>query len=313
MINFTLRQLEVFESVARHLSYTRAAQSLHLTQPAVSMQIRQLEGIAGLPLFEQLGKKIYLTAAGTELLHYCRNILQQITEAENVLTELRVAGQGRLAISAATTASYFATQLLAEFCRRHPRVSVSLGISNRETLLQQLALNETDMAIMGRPPDGLDLDMRAFMENPLVVIAPPQHALVQTSNIPLERLQQETFLVREQGSGTRIAMERFFAERGIHLATGSEMSTNEAIKQAVQAGMGLGILSLHTVALELETARLVVLDVQAFPIMRDWYVVHRMGKRLTATAQLFKDFLLREGAQVAALKGFSSGSYAKTG
>lgn len=310
MINFTMRQLQIFESVARHLSYTRAAQALHLSQPAVSMQIRQLEEIAGLPLFEQLGKKIYLTAAGKELLQYCRNILQQVGEAENVLAELRDADHGRLAISTATTASYFTTQLLAEFCRRHPRVSVSLGVFNREILLTQLALNEMDMAIMGRPPDGLDLEMHAFMGNPLVVIAPPQHALADEQAIPLQRLQQETFLVREQGSGTRIAMERFFAERGIHLTTGSEMSTNEAIKQAVQAGMGLGILSLHTVALELEVGRLVVLDVQSFPIMRDWYVVQRKGKRLTATAQLFKDFLLREGAAIAALKGFSSGSSA---
>lgn len=306
MINFTMRQLQIFESVARHLSYTRAAQSLHLTQPAVSMQIKQLEGIAGLPLFEQLGKKIHLTAAGKELLQYCRGILQQVGEAENVLTELRDADRGRLAISAATTASYLATQLLAEFCKRHPKVSVSLGVSNREVVLAQLALNEMDMAIMGRPPEGLDLEMHAFMGNPMVVLAPPQHALARERGIALERLQQETFLMREPGSGTRMAMERFFAERGIHLVTGSEMSTNEAIKQAVQAGMGLGILSLHTVALELEAGRLVVLDVQSFPIMREWYVVHRKGKRLTATAQMFKDFLLREGAQVAARQGFSS-------
>lgn len=304
MLNFTIRQIEVFESVARHLSYSRAAESLHLSQPAVSMQIRQLEDVAGLPLFEQLGKKIYLTAAGHELLHYSRNILGQITEAQNVLTELKGVDMGRLIISTATTASYFATQLLAEFCRRHPKVSVSLSVSNRETLLHQLAHNEMDMAIMGRPPDGLNLEMSTFMENPLIVIAPPQHALASVSDIPLKRLQQETFLVREQGSGTRIAMERFFSEQGIHLSQGSEMSTNEAIKQAVQAGMGLGILSLHAASLEIETGRLVALDVRKFPIMRDWYVVLRKGKRLTATAQLFKDFLLREGAKIAAEKGF---------
>ena len=313
MINFTMRQLQIFENVARHLSYTRAAEALHLSQPAVSMQIRQLESIAGLPLFEQLGKKIHLTPAGRELLQYCRNILQQMAEAENVLAELRDADRGRLAICAATTGSYLATQLLAEFCKFHPKVSVSLNVSNREEVLAQLARNETDMAIMGRPPDGLDLEMHVFMGNPMVVLAPPQHPLATVRGIPLQRLQQETFLMRETGSGTRMAMERYFAERGIHLTAGSEMSTNEAIKQAVQAGMGLGILSLHTVALELEAGRLIVLDVQSFPIMRDWYVVHRKGKRLTATAQMFKDFLLHQGAQVAARKGFSSGDVPLSG
>ena len=305
MLHLTLRQLRVFDSVAHHLSFSRAAEALHLTQPAVSMQIKQLEEAVGLPLFEQLGKKIYLTVAGKEFLHYCRNILDQLTEAENVLAEMKGVDRGKLTMGVATTASYFATQLLAEFCKRYPKVSVSLNVTNRETLLQQLAQNQLDMAVMGKPPEGLDLDMTSFMENPLVIIAAVNHPLAHTSDIPLSRLQQETFLVREQGSGTRIAMERFFTEQGIKLTTGTEMSTNEAIKQAVQAGMGLGILSLHTVSLELEANRLVVLDVQSFPIMRDWYVVHRKGKRLTATAQMFKEFLLKEGAQIAEEKGFS--------
>jgi len=305
MLHLTLRQLRVFDSVAHHLSFSRAAEALHLTQPAVSMQIKQLEEAVGLPLFEQLGKKIYLTVAGKEFLHYCRNILDQLTEAENVLAEMKGVDRGKLTMGVATTASYFATQLLAEFCKRYPKVSVSLNVTNRETLLQQLAQNQLDMAIMGKPPEGLDLDMTSFMENPLVIIAAVNHPLAHTSDIPLSRLQQETFLVREQGSGTRIAMERFFTEQAIKLTTGTEMSTNEAIKQAVQAGMGLGILSLHTVSLELEANRLVVLDVQSFPIMRDWYVVHRKGKRLTATAQMFKEFLLKEGAQIAEEKGFS--------
>ena len=305
MLHLTLRQLRVFDSVAHHLSFSRAAEALHLTQPAVSMQIKQLEEAVGLPLFEQLGKKIYLTVAGKEFLHYCRNILDQLTEAENVLAEMKGVDRGKLTMGVATTASYFATQLLAEFCKRYPKVSVSLNVTNRETLLQQLARNEIDMAVMGKPPEDLNLDMTAFMENPLVIIAAVNHPLAHTPNIPLSRLQQETFLVREQGSGTRIAMERFFTEQGIKLTTGTEMSTNEAIKQAVQAGMGLGILSLHTVSLELEAKRLVVLDVQSFPIMRNWYVVHRKGKRLTVTAQMFKEFLLKEGAQIAEEKGFS--------
>lgn len=293
-MNFTLRQLHVFDAVSRHLSYSRAAESLHLTQPAVSMQIKQLEETAGVPLFEQLGKKVFLTEVGREFQHYCRNVLQQLAEAESMLEDFK-GMRGSLSICVASTASYFTPYLLAEFCRRHPETHVSLSVTNREIVLQRLTSNEMDMAIMGRPPENLDLDATPFMENRLAIIAPVDHPLAHAHDIPLSRLAEETFLVREQGSGTRITVERFFAERGIVLTAGTEMSTNEAIKQAVQAGMGLGILSLHTVSLELETRRLTVLDVQNFPIQRHWYVVHRKGKRLSMVAQAFKSFLL-EGA-----------------
>lgn len=298
MINFTLRQLRVFDAVARHLSYSRAAEALHLTQPAVSMQIKQLEDGCGIPLFEQLGKKIYLTAAGAEFRQHCSKVLQELNDAEAMLSDFK-GMRGKLSIYVASTASYFTPQLLAEFCKLHPKAQVSLNVTNREVLLQRLTNNETDMAIMGRPPEGLDLDATPFMDNRLVIIAPVQHPLAGEKNIPLPRLGEETFLVREQGSGTRIAMERFFAEQGIRLVTGTEMSTNEAIKQAVQAGMGLGILSLHTLQLELEMRRLTVLDVQSFPIQRRWYVVHRKGKRLSMAAEAFKNFLISEAAGLA--------------
>lgn len=298
MLHLTLRQLKVFDAVARHLSYSRAAEALHLTQPAVSMQIKQLEESGGVPLFEQLGKKVYLTEAGQEFRQYCSNILQQLNDAEAMFADFK-GMSGKLSICVASTASYFTPQLLAEFCRRHPKAQVSLSVTNREILLQRLAHNEMDMVIMGRPPEGLDLDATPFMENRLAIIAPVNHPLAKTSGIPLARLSEETFLVREQGSGTRIAMERFFADQNIKLTTGTEMSTNEAIKQAVQAGMGLGILSLHTVQLELEMQRLTVLDVQSFPIQRRWYVVHRQGKRLGNVALAFKEFLLNEGAGLA--------------
>lgn len=296
MLHVSLRQLRVFDAVARHLSYSRAAESLHLSQPAVSMQIKQLEESVGVPLLEQLGKRIYLTEAGREFQQHCLNILHQLADAEAMFSGYK-GMSGRLSICVASTASYFSPQLLAAFCRRHPQALVSLNVTNRENLLQRLAQNETDMAVMGRPPEGLDLDATPFMENPLVIIAPPDHALAADRGIPLARLQQETFLVREQGSGTRIAMERFFTEQGIRLTTGTEMSTNEAIKQAVQAGMGLGILSLHTIGLELETGRLAVLDAEHFPIRRHWYVVHRRGKRLSTVARTFKEFLLDSAGQ----------------
>lgn len=294
MLHLTFRQLSVFEAVARRLSFSRAAEELHLTQPAVSMQMKQLEENVGLPLFEQLGKKISLTEAGHELYHYSRTIAQQLAEAEAVLDELKGLERGKLRISVASTANYFAPQLLAIFSQRFPNVTVSLNVTNRESLLNQLANNEMDMAIMGQPPDGLDLAAESFLDNPLVVIAPVNHPLARKKRIPLTLLQNETFLIREQGSGTRIAMERFFAQRGITLKPGMEMSSNEAIKQGVQAGLGLGIVSIHTVALELEMKRLAVLDVDSFPIMRHWYVVHRANKRLSGVAQAFKHFLLDE-------------------
>lgn len=291
MINISLRQLRIFEAVAKNLSYSRAAEALHLSQPAVSMQIRQLEETAGIPLFEQLGKKIYLTEAGREFLLHARNIIQQLNEAESMFSSLK-GMQGKLSICVASTASYFAPRLLAHFSRLYPKAQISLNVTNREKLLSLLAQNETDMVIMGRPPEGHDLEATSFMENPLVIIAPVNHPLADEKNIPMARLAEETFLVREQGSGTRIAMERYFSEHGIALSTGTEISTNEAIKQAVQAGMGLGILSLHTIQLELEAQRLTVLDVKGFPIQRHWYVVHRKGKRLSAVAKAFKVFLL---------------------
>lgn len=296
MLNITVRQLKVFEAVTRHLSYTRAAETLHLSQPATSMQIKQLEEVTGVQLFEQFGKKIYLTEAGKEFQHYCQNILQQLNDAESMFANLK-GMHGKLTICVATTAGYFTPQLLAEFCKQHPKAQVSLNVMNREKLLTLLAHNEMDMAIMGRPPEGHDLEAVSFMDNPLIIIAPIDHPLANERNIPMARLAEETFLVREQGSGTRIAMERYFSERDIALTTGTEMSTNEAIKQAVQAGMGLGILSQNTIQLELETKRLTVLDVEYFPIQRHWYVIHRKGKHLTTIAATFKNFLLDRNYQ----------------
>ncbi len=297
-MHLTLRQLKVFEAVARHLNYTRAAGELHLTQPAVSMQVRQLEESLGVPLFEQLGKRVHLTEAGQEVLTYARTVTQQLDELEAVLNRLKGLSGGRLRISVATTANYFIPTLLGTFSRRYPDVTVSLDVTNRETLLRQLTENIVDLVIMGQPPAGLDVEAQAFMDNPLVIVAPPNHPLADQKKIPLTRLQDEVFLVREPGSGTRIAMERFFAERGMRLKTGMEVGSNEAIKQSVQAGLGLGLLSRATIEQELVLKRLAVLDVADFPIMRHWYVVHRRGKRLSAAAEAFKQFMLKEAREI---------------
>jgi DNA-binding transcriptional LysR family regulator len=292
MLHLTLRQLKVFEAVARNLSYSKAARELHLTQPAVSMQVRGLEDSIGLVLTEQIGKKIFLTEAGKEVFHYSRSVAAQLTDLETALNQLKGVEQGQLNIAVASTANAVATDLLAGFRTQHPGVAIHLGVINRQEVLSQLAANDIDLAIMGQPPEGHDLDAVSFMENPLVVISPPDHPLARKKRISVKDLSSESFLVREAGSGTRGAMERFFAAKGLEIRTSMEMSSNEAIKQAVQAGLGLGILSLQTLEMELALKRLAVLAVEDFPIMRHWYIVHRADKRLSPAAQAFKNFLL---------------------
>jgi DNA-binding transcriptional LysR family regulator len=294
MLPISLRQLQVFESVARHLSHSRAAAELFLSQPAVSMQIKQVEQVIGLPLFEQVGKKLHLTAGGEELLRYARSMLQLMQEMEAVFGEMKGLERGQLTIAAVSTANYFMPQLLAKFIQAHPKLQVSLSVANRDAVIKQLVDNIADLAIMGQPPEGADMRAEAFMQNPLVVIAAPTHPLARARKIQPRQLAKETFLLREQGSGTRGVVERFFASHKLPLPAHMEMDTNEAIKQSVQAGMGVGIISRHGIELELETKRLVVLDVDHFPIVRHWYIVQRKDKRPSMAAQEFERFLLRE-------------------
>lgn len=251
-----------------------------------------------MPLFDQIGKKVHLTDAGRTLYNHAQSILAQVHEAQLELEEMRGVRRGQLNITIASTANYFAPRLLAAFCQRHPEVKVSLDVSNREHILELLNETDKDLAIMGRPPEASDLVAHPFMENPLVVIATPSHPLAQARNIPLARLTEETFISREIGSGTRMAAERFFDEAGTRLTTAMEMSSNEAIKQAVQAGLGLGVVSVHTLEMELALGRLVILDVQGFPILRHWYAVHRHGKRFSAVAQAFLNFVMDEAEQL---------------
>ena len=300
MKNATLRQLQVFEAVARNLSFARAAEELHLTQPAVSLQIKQLAQHAGLPLFEQMGKKIYMTEAGREMLAYSHTIMQRIKEAEEVFAALRGASNGQLNIAVVSTAKYFAPQLLAAFRKRHPNASVKLAVNNREFTVRQLLDNETDLAIMGRPPAEVETIAESFARHPLGIIAAPDHALAHKRRTPLKRLVNETFILREKGSGTRAAMETLFSERDFVYQASMEISSNETIKQAVIAGMGISFLSLHTVGLELSSKRLIALDIAGLPVMRNWFVIHRVQKRLSPLAQEFKTFLLNDGAALLA-------------
>jgi len=296
MRSATLRQLRTFTEVARRLSYTAAAKSLHLTQPAVSMQVRQLEQAAGLPLLEQFGRRVHLTDAGRELLRYAAGISDLLREAEDAMKALQGVGGGELSLAVTSTAKYFAPRLLAEFRRSHPEARLRLAVSNREAVVRELTDNTVDLAVMGRPPRGLDTEAAPFAKHPIGIIAAPEHPLVGRKRLPLERLAGETFIIRERGSGTRAAMEHVFAERGFKAGETLEMSSNETIKQAVMAGMGIAFLSMHTIGLELRAGRLALLAVNGLPVMREWYVIHRRGKRLSPAAQAFKSFLLEQGA-----------------
>ncbi len=298
MFRLTLRQLEILEAVARCGNFSRASAELHLTQPAVSMQIKQLENTLGLPLFEHMGKQTQLTQAGREALSAYQVIEQELTNLAQSLADIQGLQGGSLSVSAASTASVFTARLMALFRDQYPEVRISLNVVNRETLLQHLASNSIDMAIMGQPPDGLDLTALPFMENPLVVIAATTHPLASVRNIPLTRLIEEPLVGREQGSGTRSALEKFLTEQGLTFVPAMEMNKNEAIKQAVVAGLGLGVVSLHTVKTELESEQLCILDVEGFPLKRHWYLVQRDGKRLSPAAQTFTKFVLRETAKL---------------
>ncbi|QVL50534.1 MAG: LysR family transcriptional regulator [Thiocapsa sp.] len=298
-MHVSFRQLQVFEAVTRHLSYTRAAEELHLSQPAVSMQVRQLEEEAGLPLFERLGNRIVLTEAGREVYDYGRNINSALQEMEEVLESLKGVNRGRLHLAVASTVNYFAPRLLAIFQQRYPGIGLQLDVTNREQLVRMLCDNTVDLVLMGVPPTDMEVESEAFMANPLVVIAPPEHPLVGERAIRLARLAEEIFVMREPGSGTRQTMERFFGERGLAIRHGMQMTRNEAVKQAVRSGLGLSVVSMHTIELELETRRLVTLDVEGFPDQRQWYLVYRRGKRLSPAANAFREFVLTEAAVIA--------------
>jgi len=299
-MHLTLRQLQCFSAVARNLSYTRAAEELHLTQPAVSMQIRQLEQQAGLALTEQLGKQVYLTEAGEEVFRYARSILQQVEEMDDVLDKLKGFAGGRLRIAAISSANYFAPRLLGTFHERYPDVSVSMDVTNQAAVVKQVLDNEVDMAIMGQPPDHAHLEAVAFMDNPLIIVAAPGHRLAARKRIALKELEKEVFLTREPGSGTRGAMKRFFRQQKLKLTTGMEMGSLSGIKQGVQAGLGLGLLPRGAVEVELMLGRLVELKIRGLPIPRHWYVVMQKGKRLSVAAEEFRMLLTNEAVDLLA-------------
>ena len=295
----TLHQLKVFEAAARHGSFTRAAEELFLTQPTVSMQVKQLTKAIGLPLFEQVGKRLFLTDAGRELSTACRDIFERLSKLEMTVADLKGLKQGQLRLTVITTAKYFVPRLLGPFCHRYPGIDVSLQVTNHEGLRSRLQENLDDLYILSQVPTDIDLNAHQFLENPLVVLANRNHPLAQQTSISLEKLNGEAFIMRESGSGTRTAVENLFAQQDISVKVKLELGSNEAIKQAIVGGLGISVLSLHTLALEGTTGKLVILDVEGFPIERYWYVVYPTGKQLSVVASTFLEYLLDEGKQVA--------------
>jgi DNA-binding transcriptional LysR family regulator len=293
MRHITLRQLEVFAAIVRQGGFTRAAEELFLTQPTVSMQIKKLTDAVGMPLFEQIGKTLYLTDAGRSLYKFTCEIFDHFARFEMTLADMKGLKQGSLRLAVVTTAKYFVPLILGKFCQQYPGVDVSLKVSNRERVLQRMSENEDDLYIFGRPPTGIPTVSEPFLENPLVVVAPVDHPLANQKAIPLEKLADLSMLVREPGSGTRMAAERLFAEHGVTMKVRMELGSNEAIKQAVIGGLGISVLSRHTLSSEAKGGTLTLLDVQGFPIKRHWYVVYPEGKQLSIVAQTFRDYLLQ--------------------
>lgn len=295
----SLRQLQILEAVARHGSFTRAAEELFLAQPTVSMQLRKLADTVGGPLFEQIGVRIFPTQTGRELYQASREVFDALSRFEMKLADLKGLKQGKLRLAVVTTAKFVAPHLLGQFSRAHPGIDVSLVVTNRERLLDRLADNLDDLYILGQPPDGASVECDPFVPNPLVVMASREHPLAGTRDIPLARLASEPFIMREPGSGTRDAVERLFASHGLRVPVRMELGSNEAVKQAIGAGLGISILSLHALALEGTAGRIAVLDVQGFPIRRQWYLAHPAGKELSVVAQAFREFVRAEGKRIA--------------
>ena len=297
MKNATFRQLRVFNEVARHLSFVRAAENLHLTPPAVTMQVKELEGHVGMPLFERRGKQVSLTTAGEYMLVYTRKILATIKDAEDAAARLQRAETGVLTIGFVSTAKYFLMRMLAEFRSKHPGVDVQLSIGNRDQLVKMLQNSEVDIAVMGRPPKELQTRAEPFATHPHVFVAAAKHPLTQRGPLTVEDLRPYDFIAREKGAGTRAAMEKFFEETHVEPRLKVELHSNEIIKQAVMAGLGLGFLSMHTIGLELEHQLIAMLDVQGAPVVRAWNVVHTQSKMLSPAAEAFRYFMLEHGEQ----------------
>lgn len=292
---YTLKQMQTFIEVARQRSVSKAAERLFVTQPAVSMQIRQLEDAFGLPLIEPMGRNIRLTHAGEAFLTHASAAMGQLKDMEALMAEHVGMKQGRIDLAVVSTAKYFIPMLLVRFGKLFQGIDIHLKIDNRENILGLLARNEADLVVMGRAPANLDCEATPFATNPQAFVAAPGHALVRRKHLPFSVLADYGFVVREEGSGTRAAMERLFSEHQTPLKVVMPMPSNETIKQAVMAGMGLSFLSMRTVRHELASGHIALLDIEGMPLLGNWYITHLKQKKLSPAATSFKAFLTEQG------------------
>jgi len=291
LIQATLHQMRVFQTVASHGSFTKAAEELFITQPTVSNQMKQLTQTVGMPLFEQIGKQLYLTDIGRELLASCQEIFEQLDRFEMIVADIKGTKQGRLRLAVVTTAKYFVPRILGYFCQKYPKVDVALEVTNHQNITRRMLENQDDLYILSQPPQDIPVYSKALMDNPLVLVANKNHPLAGEKNIPIKRLTDEAFIMREQGSGTRKAVQKLFAKHKISVKVRLELNSNEAIKQAIAGGLGISVLSEHTLYRESSELELTTLDVQGFPIQRQWYVSYLDGKQLSVIAQAFLEYI----------------------
>lgn len=287
----TFRQLQLFLAVAEHLSITAAARACHVTQPTVSMQLKELSEAVGLPLYEQLGKRLYLTAAGESLVDTARAMVDEWATFGQRIDAMKGLTRGRLRVAVVSTAKYFVPRLLGSFCASHPDIDIALEILNRDGVVARLKENRDDLYIMSMPPEHIDVERHAFLSNPLVVIAPESHPLASQPAISLKDLAEERFILRESGSGTRLASDSHFARQGFEPRVRLELGSNEAIKQAVAGGLGLAVISRHALAPHLADDQLTILNVASFPLVTNWWTLYPRGKRLSPVTRVFLEHI----------------------
>ena len=297
-MHVTLRQLKVFETVARHGSFTRAADELNLSQPTVSMQVKQLTDTVDQPLFHLVGKQVFLTEIGQDLLQTCKEIFTAWDRFEMIAADIKGLKRGRLRIATVTTGKYFVPRLLGPFCKQYPNIDAQFEIASRDAVMERLGKNEDDLYVMDSPPQHFDIQVHAFLDNPLIAVAPSAHPLAAMPYVPLETFAQELLLMRERGSGTRMATERFFRERGMALKVKMEIGSNEAIKHAVAGGLGVSVLSQWALAYDPMAEQIRVLNVEGFPITHAWYLLHSGARQPSVVAKAFLEYALRDGKAV---------------
>lgn len=287
----TLRQLQVFDALARLKSFTRVAEEMHLSQPTVSMQIKKLSEVIDLPLSEQVGKENYLTEAGQELAVLCRAVMQALEHFEERIDHLKGLEGGRVRLAVISTAQYFLPQVMQAFLAQHPQIDIMMEVVNKEHLLERLANNQDDLYILGQPPDETSVISERLAVNPLVFVAKKDYPIAEHAQFNIKDLEQIPFLMRESGSGIRAHIEQVFLEMGYRPNIRMTLGSNEAIRLGVLSGLGISVVSMHTVREELKRKELKILPVKGFPIERDWFLVWPKGKRLSLSANKFIDTL----------------------